>query len=322
MNWYSIENKKENADIYIYGEIGFEVDAKDFINEIKALKGKPFNLHINSVGGSVFEGQAIYTTIQNYKGKVTVFIEGVAASMASIIALAGDEVHMSENSLYMIHDPLVGVYGNKQELDKKIELLNVIKEQMVNIYTNKTGLEESLIVDMMSKETWFTAEEAKEAGFVDVVQEAVKVAATYDLSAYNNMTQDKMLSTIKSININNNMDELKTWFEAKLEEVVAKFQKTSETTEQEVVVNIADESDVKNKLDELSNTISEKDETINSVNAKVEELTASLEEAQKELAKYTATQTEIKNEVDPTPAPADKKVNEWDNFAQALINNN
>jgi len=229
---------------------------------------------------------------------------------------------MSENSLYMIHDPLVGVYGNKQELDKKIELLNVIKEQMVNIYTNKTGLEESLIVDMMSKETWFTAEEAKEAGFVDVVQEAVKVAATYDLSAYNNMTQDKMLSTIKSININNNMDELKTWFEAKLEEVVAKFQKTSETTEQEVVVNIADESDVKNKLDELSNTISEKDETINSVNAKVEELTASLEEAQKELAKYTATQTEIKNEVDPTPAPADKKVNEWDNFAQALINNN
>ena len=320
MNWYDIKNKKENADVYIYGEIGYEVDAKDFIDEIKALDGKPFNLHINSVGGFVFEGQAIYTTIQNYKGKVTAYIEGVAASMASIIALAADEVHMSENSLYMIHDPIVGVYGNKAELNKKIELLNIIKEQMVNIYTKKTGLEASQVIDLMSAETWFNAEEAKEAGFVDVVMEAVKVAATYDLSAYKNMTQEKMLSTIKLINNKSKMEELKTWFEAKLEEVVAKFQNTkSETTEKEVVVNIADESDVKNKLDELSNTIAEKDETINSANAKIEELTASLEEANKELAKYTATQTEVNNEVDPTPAPAEKKVDAWTTFAQELI---
>ena len=320
MNWYSIENKKSTADVYIYGEIGYEVDAKSFIDEIKALNNKPFNLHINSVGGSVFEGQAIYTTIQNYKGKVTAYIEGVAASMASIIALAADEVYMSENSLYMIHDPLVGVYGNKAELEKKMELLNIIKEQMVNIYTKKTGLEASQVQDLMSAETWFTAQEAKDAGFVDVVQEAVEVAATYDLSAYKNMTQDEMLNTLNLTNMKTNMDDLKTWFEAKLEEVAARFQKTESETTEEVVVNIADESDVKNKLDELSTIASEKEATNVTLNAKVEELTASLEEANKELAKYTATQTEVKNEVDPTPAPKDKVVNEWDAFAQVFKN--
>tara|TARA_R110002012_G_scaffold77863_4_gene198587 strand:- start:3581 stop:4552 length:972 start_codon:yes stop_codon:yes gene_type:complete len=312
MNWYTIENKSKSADIYIYGEIGFEVNAKEFINELNAVGNKPINIHINSVGGSVFEGQAIYTTIQNYKGKVTAYIEGVAASMASIIALAADEVRMSENSLYMIHNPLVGVYGNEDDLQKNLALLGTIKEQMVAVYEKKTGLPAKQIEALMSAETWFTAEEAKAAGFIDVVDAAVKVAATYDLGQYKNMTQEQMLETLKS-NINSSkMDELKTWFDAKIEEVVARFQKNEEaTTEKEVVVMLADESDVKAKLESLATEKSDLQASVTDFKGQVETLTAQLEEANNELAKYKATPTKVVNEVEPTPAPADKVENPW-----------
>ena len=104
--WYNIQNKaSETADIYIFDEIGmYGVTAQDFIGEIKELKNTPINLRINSLGGDVFNGMAIYNVIKKREAKTTVYIEGIAASIATIIALGADEVVMSENSLFMIHN--------------------------------------------------------------------------------------------------------------------------------------------------------------------------------------------------------------------------
>ena len=103
-NWYNIQNKADKtADVYIFDEIGmWGVTAKDFISDIKDLKDTPINLHINSLGGDVFDGMAIYNVLKKRTATTTVYIEGIAASIATIISLGADEVIMAENSLFMI----------------------------------------------------------------------------------------------------------------------------------------------------------------------------------------------------------------------------
>ena len=103
--WYNIQNKAgETADVYIFNEIGtYGITAQEFINDIKDLKDTPINLRINSIGGDVFDGMAMYNVIKRREAKTTVYIEGIAASIATIIALGADEVVMAENSLFMIH---------------------------------------------------------------------------------------------------------------------------------------------------------------------------------------------------------------------------
>ena len=106
--WYNIQNKAESetADIYIYSEVGgFDVNAKSFIDELKSVKEKNLNVHINSLGGSVFDGLAIYNALKTHTKTVTTKVEGIAASIASVIAMAGDKIEMAENSLFMIHNP-------------------------------------------------------------------------------------------------------------------------------------------------------------------------------------------------------------------------
>jgi ATP-dependent protease ClpP protease subunit len=114
-NWYNIkaEASSKSADVYIFDEIGtFGLTAQSFIEEIKSYKDTPMSLHINCVGGDVFEGMAIYNVLKKRTARTTVYIEGIAASMGSVIALAGDEVVMAENSLFMIHNAWGGALGS------------------------------------------------------------------------------------------------------------------------------------------------------------------------------------------------------------------
>ena len=134
--WYNIQNKAgKTADVYIFDEIGtYGVTAQEFINDIKDLKDLPINLRINSLGGDVFDGMAMYNVIKRREAKTTVYIEGIAASIATIIALGADEVVMAENSLFMIHNAWGGTMGEAKDMRKTAYTLDIISGELTDIY--------------------------------------------------------------------------------------------------------------------------------------------------------------------------------------------
>jgi ATP-dependent Clp endopeptidase proteolytic subunit ClpP len=176
--WFDIKAKAEaEADVFLYDEIGgFGVNARDFISEIRASGAKKINLRINSPGGSVFDGLAIYNFLKEQD--VTVQVDGLAASIASIIAMAGKEVRIASNGFLMIHNPWGGAMGDSEEMRQTADLLDKIRDSLVGTYAKKTGKDEETIKRWMDDETWFSAEEAKENGFVDTITDEVSFSAS------------------------------------------------------------------------------------------------------------------------------------------------
>ena len=174
------------AEITIYGTIGsswFEdsISAKSFSEELKKLDPtvNEIDVRINSPGGDVFDGIAIYNRLKQHPAKITCYVDGLAASIASIIALAGEEIIMGEGALYMIHLPWTMAMGNRNELDNVVNRLMDVEEQMVTIYAKKCGLPRSEIKAMLETETWMDATQAKENGFIDTVMaESTPIAAS------------------------------------------------------------------------------------------------------------------------------------------------
>ena len=191
--WFEIRAEAdEEAEVWIYDEMGAEgpfsetVSAKEMIDKLKSLKAQRIALHINSPGGSVFDGQAIYNALRRHPATVTSYIDGVAASIAGVVALAGDSVVMADNALFMIHDPHGLVVGTAGDMVKMADLLNKVADTIAGVYVAKTGKPLDEIRATMAEETWYTAAEAKAAGFVDKVGEAVDLAACahFDLTPY------------------------------------------------------------------------------------------------------------------------------------------
>jgi len=185
-SWFSITAAAANkpAEVLIYDYIGaFGVTAKDFNDQLKAVKGD-FILGINSPGGEVFTALAIFNMLERHKGRITVRIDGLAASSASFIAMAGDEVIMPENAMMMIHNPSAGVSGTSVRMRQLAETLDKLAEGMVSAYATKSGLDRDEVVQLMTDETWMTADEAVEKGFADTVEEPVAIAAYFDVSKY------------------------------------------------------------------------------------------------------------------------------------------
>lgn len=176
------------AEILLYGEISeWGVSALQFAQDLKALgEVSRLKVRINSIGGSVSEGMAIYSTLKNHPAVVTVVVDGIAASMASVIAMAGDVVVMQAGALMMIHNPACnpGGYVGAEELRKGAEYLDKITQAGIAAYNAKTGLPEDEIAAMMAAETWMTAAEAVEKGFADVAGEEVDATACADLSLF------------------------------------------------------------------------------------------------------------------------------------------
>lgn len=176
------------AEIVIYAGIGQDwwgdgsmISAKQFSDELKKIPDTVNTLHvrINSPGGDVFDGVAIYNRLKQHKAKKIVYIDGLAASIASIIALAGDEIKIGEGALYMIHLPWTMAYGNRMDIDNTVNRLLDVEEQMLGIYAKKTKLDRSEIRSLLEAETWMGADEAIEKGFVDsVVEDTVAIAAS------------------------------------------------------------------------------------------------------------------------------------------------
>ncbi|WP_240836953.1 head maturation protease, ClpP-related [Macrococcoides goetzii] len=180
----------ETAEIDIYGAIesdGWfsESSAKKFNNDLKEIGDvSTIYLNINSPGGDVFEGQAIYSMLKRHKAHIVARIDGCAASIASVIAMAGDTITMPNNAMLMIHDPWTFAMGNSREMRKVADDLDKINESIVNTYLNKTDgkTTEANIRTMMQEETWLSADDALKYGFADEVTEDVKVAASIDKS--------------------------------------------------------------------------------------------------------------------------------------------
>jgi len=313
--WYSIQNKAggETADIYIFDEIGtYGVTAQEFINDIKDLKGTSINLRINSLGGDVFDGMAMYNVIKRREAKTTVYIEGIAASIATIIALGADEVVMAENSLFMIHNAWGGTMGEAKDMRKTADTLDKISGELTDIYRKKTGLSYEALQEMMDEETWLNAEEAYELGFVDVISDSIKVAAKYDVSKFKNITEEEIQNKL-NINIKNRKmtNELKEWFNNKVEEIVTAVKgdvKVSEDVVEETTINVtlADNEDIMNKMSdfetnniELKNKISSLEEELANAKGTNLTLTEEVEALNAKINKADAKGTEIETDSDP-----------------------
>lgn len=181
--WYEIKAESGSvADIWIYEEIGENfwgegITAKRFVEDLAALSVDHISLHINSPGGSVFDGQAIYNALQRHPASVTSHVEGLAASIASVVALAGDTVEMAANALFMIHDPYGMAMGTSADMRQMADVLDKVKSTIVGVYERKTGMDPEAILESMAAETWYTAAEAEAVGYADIVAAPVKAAA-------------------------------------------------------------------------------------------------------------------------------------------------
>ena len=173
------------SKIYIYDQIGGSgIQAIDIISELDGQE--EVDVHINSGGGSVSQGIAIYNTLKQHPGTINVYIDGLAASIASVIALAGDTVTMAEGSLLMVHLPWTQIAGNAEDLRKEAEVLDQHKETLIDIYASNSPLGREEIEAMLSEETWLTAEEAYELGLITTIAGELKQAACVDIDSFNN----------------------------------------------------------------------------------------------------------------------------------------
>jgi len=167
-SWYRIENHADSADVYLYDEIGYwGVSAKDFVDEISAIGHPHLTLHINSPGGEVFDGVAIYNAIKSHPANVTVKVDGLAASAASFIAMAGDTVEVAKNATMMIHDGLGMCIGNAADMRVLADLLDKTSDNIASIYAERAGGAVETWREAMRAETWYTASEAVEAKLAD-----------------------------------------------------------------------------------------------------------------------------------------------------------
>ena len=173
--WNWLKNEQEGTrTLFLNGEIsdetwyGDEVTPKLFKQELTSGEGD-ITVWINSPGGDVFAAAQIYNMLMDYKGNVTVKIDGLAASAASVIAMAGTTVQMSPVAMMMIHNPATIAIGDSSEMRKAIEMLDEVKESIMNAYEIKTGLSRSRISHLMNAESWFNAKKAVELGFADEI---------------------------------------------------------------------------------------------------------------------------------------------------------
>lgn len=187
--WFRVTRNEASAiDIDIYGDIGESFDwwtgekegigAKAFIDTLRDARGKDVNLHVNSGGGSVVDAYAMMTAIANHDGKVTAYVDGLAASAASFLVAAADEVVMSSVSWMMIHDATLYCWGGAQDMRDAADYLDKTNRHIAEIYAKRSsakGVDD--FVGAMAATTWFDADEALEWGLVDRVEEAVAAAA-------------------------------------------------------------------------------------------------------------------------------------------------
>ena len=171
--WYQITNKADapsRAEIYLYNDIGmWDISADEFVRELTILDVSEIDVRINSKGGEIFDGIAIYTALKSHKARVTTYVDSIAASIASVIAMAGDEIVMSRHSEMMIHKAQGITIGDDDDHEEAVNVLRRQNSKIAGIYAERAGGEVDHWLALMKAETWFTADEAVAAGLANRV---------------------------------------------------------------------------------------------------------------------------------------------------------
>jgi ATP-dependent protease ClpP protease subunit len=182
---FDVQNAGDVTEIDLYDEIGFwGVSAKDFRNQLRNVTGGTIKLRINSPGGDVFDGIAMFNDLVAHKARVEVEVTGFAASAASLIAMAGDKITIADNAFFMIHNAWTCACGDRNSLGDVADILGQIDGALADTYAARTGMDRAEIVEMMDDETWLSAEDARENGFADAVGKAEEAKAKFDLSCF------------------------------------------------------------------------------------------------------------------------------------------
>ncbi len=344
MKWYNVKNSINNLSISIDEEIGsFGVNAKNFIEEVQSNGSKNIELTINSGGGSVFEAFAIYDYLKTSNLNVNVKIVGVAASAASVLALAGDTLPtMTENSVIMIHNawmPVISMQGMnsdeirdyQEELEKDARLMDALNLKIAKIYSNATGLDLEKIQQMMSDETWIFSEEALELGFVSEVKEGKKIAAfasAKDLAkmGYKN-TPSNYVNQLNNVNMSEKNESILDKLKALISNEGAKEEVSKEIAEPKDALDIDAlkaelSASIKAELsEELELVKAEKLELETKLEAEKAEVLAKADEV--ELAKKEVEKVKASRDVSEAKADVTEEIKKEvivDELGSAIIN--
>lgn len=186
-DWYRLQNKADaRPALYIYDEIGyFGQTAKGLAADLQELDVDELDVHVNSPGGDIFDGLAIYQALKDHRANVTVRIDGLAASIASVIAMAGDKVVMAPKSSLMIHDGWTMAVGSAKDMRKTADLLDKQSDIIASVYADKTGQPAEFWREIMGDDAWYNADEALAAGLIDEIEGREKaVDDPFDLSVF------------------------------------------------------------------------------------------------------------------------------------------
>lgn len=184
-DWYRITNRTDGADVYIYDEIGyFGTTAKDFVKDLNDIDRDRINLHLNTPGGEVFDGFAIYNALRAHRAEITVYVDALAASIGSVIAMAGDHRIVARQSQMMIHDGMGVCVGNAADMAEMIQMLDRVSDDIAAVYAERAGGTPKSWRDKMRAETWYSAKEAVDAGLADEVSGNSSAQNSWDLSIF------------------------------------------------------------------------------------------------------------------------------------------
>ena len=286
------------GDIVNEGYYDSDVSPKRIKDELAKADGEEIYVPMNSGGGSTIAGSAVINMMRAYKGTITVHNIGISASMASVILAEADVAQMSDNALLMIHNPWSMAIGDADDMKNQAEILDKIKASLLQAYVRKTGLPEEQISDMMDKETWLTAQEAYDLGFIDEITTAQEVAAHSSLDFFGgNKLPEQARAYFKQKQTETNMSEEKQE-KGILDKIVALIngnKKVDEPVQEEVVAEASVDFEAKfNELDvEMKAQIEAKDAELAELKASHKEAVASLEADHKAQLEEVVAKVEV-----------------------------
>lgn len=240
------KNSEKQATILIYGEIGDSfwgdgINEKEIAKELQDIKDvEEITVKINSPGGNVYSGIAIYNSLKNHAAKINVEIDGLCASIATIIAMAGDTITMNPGTNYMIHDPMTIAMGNAKDLEAKVERLEQVKNSILEIYMTKVKITRDEVIKLMENETHMNGEEALRRGFITNIaaEEGFKnkMSNGYDMGIFINCMLSK--EDKKEEEEMMKKEDLKNKYPALYNEIYNEGKITGETSERERIKNL------------------------------------------------------------------------------------
>ena len=206
--WNIVKNDDKNAELMLYGDIaesfwGDTISAKEVTEYLADLDVENINVYINSNGGVVDTAIAINNALRRHKAKVTVNIDGIAASAATLITCAGDTVRMPKNALFMIHNPSTIAMGDSEEMRKKADVLEKYKNSITETYLQKVNIDKEKLSELMDNESWLSAEEALKYGFIDEIIENTDIQVVENKVISNNMVFN--MAEFKNFNVDKNI---------------------------------------------------------------------------------------------------------------------